>query len=418
MRVDRVVVGCGPAGLAAALALQEQGAEVLLCEAADRLGGAALYSRGTIWAMDAALVSENHAGNRALQELVVQGTPGAREWLRERGAVFSEWVDVGYGSGQRCDIGNLVVLLGRRFAAAGGRLHTGSRVTRVDRTPGGAIAVEVPGLGVVVSEAVVLATGGFAASRELCGEFGVPWDGVQTRTHPNAAGDGLRICLAAGGSTTDGDMDVFYGHPMAVGALRATPEAWFDASQIYGHLVPVVDRDGFLIRPSNGEAFASDDLLNAVIGRSHGGVAAYLVPDAGLGAEVRRGSITIGDVLGVLTERWGAGVRVTTAGELRSGLAAAGVRAGAERVRELAALPAVSFPLTVVAVRATRTLTGGGVRVDSGMRVLDRRGNPVWGGGLRCAGADVGGINSGRYLGGLSAAFVTGLRSAGVVLGD
>jgi hypothetical protein len=65
-------------------------------------------------------------------------------------------------------------------------------------------------------------------------------------------------------------------------------------------------------------------------------------------------------------------------------------------------------------VTAGRTLTGGGVQVDGSMRVTaggSPSPSPVWEGSLAAVGADVGGINSGYYLGGLSTALVTALRA-------
>jgi hypothetical protein len=47
------------------------------------------------------------------------------------------------------------------------------------------------------------------------------------------------------------------------------------------------------------------------------------------------------------------------------------------------------------------------MRVTTGGRTL----SPVWEGRLSAIGADVGGINSGFYLGGLSSALVTALRA-------
>lgn len=51
-QVDVIVLGCGAAGMAAALAAHEAGAKVALVERFDRIGGTAAVSGGVIWVAD------------------------------------------------------------------------------------------------------------------------------------------------------------------------------------------------------------------------------------------------------------------------------------------------------------------------------------------------------------------------------
>jgi succinate dehydrogenase/fumarate reductase flavoprotein subunit len=413
MASSLIVVGGGFSGLVAAVSAQRGGIATVLCEASDRLGGAANYSRGTVWAMDEGYLSENPAGRRDLQELVVRETPGARDWLRELGAEFFETVDVVYGSGARPDVASTVRLLASRFSELGGVIRLGTRVVSAER-PAHRTIVRGEDGEELRADHLVLATGGFASSRELCEEYRVPWQGVRERAHPLARGDGLRIAIAAGGAHTEGDMHTFYGHAMAVTPQVVPAEKWFAISQIYGHLVSAIAYDGTPVLPPDGrDAFFSDDEINATIGHRHGGRAVYLVSRADLAKEVRPGSITVADTLRGL-DAWATESFVAqNASELREGLVGIGVTLSPEP-DDADALARLAFPVRAVPVTAGRPLTGGGVHVDGSMRVTaggSPSPSPVWEGSLAAVGADVGGINSGYYLGGLSTALVTALRA-------
>ncbi|MEQ8773034.1 MAG: FAD-dependent oxidoreductase, partial [Erythrobacter sp.] len=50
--VDIIILGCGPAGMTAALAAHEAGAEVAILERFDRIGGTGAVSGGVIWVAD------------------------------------------------------------------------------------------------------------------------------------------------------------------------------------------------------------------------------------------------------------------------------------------------------------------------------------------------------------------------------
>ena len=50
--IDVIILGCGAAGMAAALAAHEAGAKVQIVERFDRIGGTAAISGGVIWVAD------------------------------------------------------------------------------------------------------------------------------------------------------------------------------------------------------------------------------------------------------------------------------------------------------------------------------------------------------------------------------
>ncbi|MEO8697002.1 MAG: FAD-dependent oxidoreductase, partial [Acidimicrobiales bacterium] len=58
MQVDVIVVGSGGAGMSAALTAAVGGAEVLVLERTDRLGGTTTYSGGALWIPNNRLMAE------------------------------------------------------------------------------------------------------------------------------------------------------------------------------------------------------------------------------------------------------------------------------------------------------------------------------------------------------------------------
>ncbi|MBM3347058.1 MAG: FAD-dependent oxidoreductase, partial [Betaproteobacteria bacterium] len=103
-----IVVGAGIGGMTAAITAAEAGLDVTLIEKGDKVGGAAAYSGGQVWAganhvaarlgledsVGATLEYVHAAANRdaasidsALCERWIRGAAGAARWLGERGAI-------------------------------------------------------------------------------------------------------------------------------------------------------------------------------------------------------------------------------------------------------------------------------------------------------------------------------------------
>jgi fumarate reductase flavoprotein subunit len=76
--------------------------------------------------------------------------------------------------------------------------------------------------------------------------------------------------------------------------------------------------------------------------------------------------------------------------------------------------PAPEGAVAAVRVKPGITHTIGGLRIDTGARVLDRRGLPIE--NLYACGADAGGIAAGGYASGLAAALVLGRVAAETAL--
>ena len=232
-QADLVVIGSGVAGLSAALAAAQAGADVLLLTAGDPLSGSSPWAQGGIAAAlgadddpllhaadtlaAGAGLNDAHAvdvlvqeGRQAVQALLADGVPfdggplhpdlGLEAGHRRRRIVHANGAATGYAV--------TTALLGRTVAQpririvahrAADRLLTGrSRVT-------GVASGEV----IYRGRAVVLATGGYASLF------------ARTTNAPESRGQGLALAYAAGASLADLEFVQFHPTALAVPGQRA-----------------------------------------------------------------------------------------------------------------------------------------------------------------------------------------------------
>ena len=348
MAPDLVVAGAGLAGLAAAATARERGADVVVYEKGFRVGGAMLLSSGVVWrhASFDDFRTECPDGDPVLQRLVFDRLPESIDWLRRLGVKVLEPETVNpRTTGLRLGTGSLALTLARRA----GRI--------VLRSPLREISRDVP---------VVLATGGFAASRELVREHITPEaDSLVLRATPWSTGDGLRLGLAAGGMMSL-RMDELYGRNMPALPRRLEEAEFVPLAQLYAHDAVVEGADGSTYEP---RTWSEIDVVQWTA-RQPGARARYHVSRAALEEQPVRGR-SIRDMI------------------------AAAERAGAPVQRDRGEVS--------VEVVAAITTTLGGLSVDAGCRVAP---------GVYAAGGDVGGIANGGYASGLAAALVLGRVAA------
>ena len=347
---DLVVAGAGMAGLCAAAEARARGADVVVVEKGDRAGGAMLLSSGVVWRHRrfADFRAECPGGQPELQRLVFDRLDEGLAWLEALGAPVTER---GTGNerttGVRFDTAGLTAALVR---AAGG-VRCGAPLRELPAAP------------------VVLATGGFAASRALVREHVTPEaDALLLRSTPWSEGDGLRLALAAGASTSAG-MDEFYGRAMPAPPARIEQRDFVGLAQLYARHATVTNVRG---ERHVATTWSEIDVVQW-IARQPGARGFYRVEPDAMGARVR--DRTVADMVAAAT-RAGAPVR----------------RDGDD---------------VVVEVRAAITTTLGGIRVD---------GRGAAAPGLWAAGADAGGLATGGYASGLAAALVLGRAAAAAAL--
>jgi fumarate reductase flavoprotein subunit len=277
------------------------------------------------------------------------------------------------------------------------------------------------------SDAVILASGGFAANPELVGRYIVKGAGrMRLRAHPWSTGDGFLAALAAGGRASAG-LDEFYGRNLPAPPADFPPERFVEVSQLYGRYAVALNRNSE--RYADEAADWSETALTRVTARQPGLRAWYVVDGAGLRERVR--VRTVGEMVTIAREVGGTVLEAGSRDELAQRLAERGLPedailrtldeynaavAGGRATRlspprSEPAPPVKAPPFVAVEVAPAITHTMGGLAVDDGCRVLhasDGRTLP----GLYAAGVEVGGVSVGGYTSGLAAALVFGRVAA------
>jgi fumarate reductase flavoprotein subunit len=343
------------AGLVAAARLRELGRDVVVREKGTRVGGSMLLSSGVLWRHREweDFRRECPGGDELLQRVVWERLDEAIAWLESRGAPVV-WHETGNP-----------LTVGKRFDPKG----------IVDALAG---QVEL-GVDGCVDDAMILCTGGFAASSDLVTRYIRPAASLRLRASPWSEGDGLCFALERGASLTPG-MDEFYGRNM--------PDAPWDetqlvsSSQLYARFARIFDEDGVEFFEHDEVSWSETNVVQATAHRRDAR-AFYLLDVAALERRVRDRSVA------EIVEAAPAEARVA-----------------------LADLPFDPPEGTVAAVRviASITHTIGGLQVDENARVVGAD-------GLWAAGVDAGGIATGGYASGLAQALVQGLVVAEDVAG-
>jgi succinate dehydrogenase/fumarate reductase flavoprotein subunit len=338
------------AGLVAAVRARQLGADVRVLEKGTRAGGSMLLSSCVVWRHRKwdDFRRECPNGDERLQRAVWERLDDAVDWLVAQGAPVV-WEETGNPR-----------TVGKRFDPRG-------IVTALARD------VEL-GVDGCVDGAMILCTGGFAASDALVTRYIAPAGPLRLRASPWSAGDGLCFALDRGARLTAG-VDEFYGRNM--------PDAPWDetqlvsSSQLYGRFARIFDEDGVEFFERGDVSWSETNVVQATA-RRRDAKAYYLLDADALEQRVRD-----------------------------------------RRVAEMvdAAPPETRVPLddlpfdppdgTVAAVRVVASITHtiGGLQIDD-------RGRVVGVDGLGAAGVDAGGVATGGYASGLAQALVQGLAAA------
>jgi succinate dehydrogenase/fumarate reductase flavoprotein subunit len=408
---DVVVLGTGMAGMCAATAAREQGAQVLVLERAPTIGGSAAISGGYVWTARSidSLRNEDAGEFQRHGHLVVDGYEDVKRWLTGFTAPVTEELPTLYGRGHKFDIPLLLGTMAGTIVSAGGHIGVGAEVTDVERDSDGfTLSVSRRGeTSTVRARSLVLATGGRQADPEVRrslveGEALLP----PLRGNRFSRGDGAAIATALGGRVNTANKG-FYGHLFAAGVEPIAPIDFIIFSLFQSS-------EGVMLDPG-GRRFADEkrgDHNNAAAVAAIGGRALLLwsqevqervsttpwtvgtpLMDRWLFSRDRGGrtaSAADAAELVALVREWGYDVRTALEDE------AARERIGAARIFAAEVVPAV-------------TMTFGGIEVDDAGAAVDGDGEPIP--GLFVAGGDTSDIYHRGYAGGLCAAAVTGRRA-------
>jgi succinate dehydrogenase/fumarate reductase flavoprotein subunit len=438
---DLLVIGGGMAGLSAAAAAAQAGAEVTVVEKSARLGGSAALSAGIVWTAPdfRTLRGVVPGGDPALGEALIAGFWPAVEWVRSTGVSVSErWEgQMGFGSAVRVDIKGLIIALQDLIGSAGGHILAGSPARRLTTGRAGRVTgaeVETKdGRRELLADAVLLASGGFQGDAELLTTFiGAGADAMLLRSNRGSVGDGFRMGRDAGAAASR-CLDGFYGHlvPSPLDDLRE--DQYLVLTQYYSHHCLLVNRLGrrftdeslgdevsnqaTLRQPGARAVMMCDERIHTTYAAAapypHGQVIDRIAAAKAVGARYAT-TKTMGELVEMVA-RWGVARRPLLS-TLDQWAAAAGGDDGAlDDPRAVRPEPFVEPPFHALEVQPAITFTFGGLRVDTDGRVLDRDGAPV--AGLFAAGADAGGLQDVRYVGGLALGLVFGPRAARTAIG-
>jgi fumarate reductase flavoprotein subunit len=359
-----VVAGGGMGGLVAAARARQLGADPVVLEKGNRVGGSMLLSSCVIWRYRSLedFQRECPGGDGRLQALIIERFDQALEWLEELGApVVERETGNPRTIGMRFEPRELTDLL----AGAAGEIRLETPLT------------ELRGQ-------TILATGGFA--RDLAKRRG-----LLLRANRWSEGDGMRLARRHGAAVV-GDLEEFYGRNMPAPPAAITETTFVPLAQLYGAHALVVNERGEEFAPEP-LSWSETDLVQATA-RQPSARAWYVVDARSIGVRIR--GRTIGEMIAA-AEAAGGTVRRA---EALSGLALE--LPPSEKLREP--------PFAAVRVIAGVTHTIGGLGVDEQARVLREDGSAI--NGLWACGVDVGGISAGGYASGLAQALVLGLAAA------
>ena len=420
MRV--VVAGGGLAGLTAALRATELGARVTLLEKGDRPGGSFLLSSGYVWSYRdmATFRREAPGGDATLQKLILDRL--GLDWLEGVGGkLLSRETGNPLTFGARFDPESTVAALVGRVRASGGEILTNTALEALTGDAGRITGVRTTENDEFAADAVILASGGFAANPELVGRHIIQGPGrMPVRAHPRSTGDGFLAALERGARASAG-LDEFYGRNLPAPPAEVSPEQFVEVSQLYGRHAIAVNAHGE--RYADEGADWSEMALTRATVRQPGLYAWYVLDAAGLEGRVRErkardmvetarsvgGTVLEASSLEGLADELGErGVPRDTVFLTLEGYNAA-IASGAETSPPRTGPPAPLHlpPFVAVKVAPYITHTVGGLAVDSGCRVLrEVDAEPIP--GLYAAGIEVGGVSVGGYTSGLASALVFG----------
>ncbi|WP_029685618.1 flavocytochrome c [Tatumella saanichensis] len=231
---DVVVVGCGGAGLTAAIQASEQGASVLIVEKMSVPGGNTLKASVGMNAAETrfqALKGISDSKERFYQETLKGGqgknnpillrefinqAPLAVDWLAERGIVLSDITITGGMSIDRTHrpadasaVGGYLVsgLLKNVHQRPEIDIITDTRVSRICYQQGNVTGVELTNelqeSQSIHCHSVIVATGGFSANPQMVVSYRPDLAGFVTTNHAGATGSGIALLEAIGAGTVD-----------------------------------------------------------------------------------------------------------------------------------------------------------------------------------------------------------------------
>jgi len=448
-KADIVVIGCGGAGLPAALTAHDKGKKVLVLEKRSIVGGNALLAEGFFAAespaqkrmlidakkdslLKTALEYAHYKVDPRILRAFINRSGDTVRWIEEKGLRINHiapfypnqvplvWhIIEGHGA-------TLVKILEKECRAKGIEILRNTRAKEIITDKQGRVAgVKAAGEGgeiIIHAASVIISTGGFSGNRDLLAKYCPEIiDVLDTEGAPGMDGDGLVMAVETG-AATDG-----LGNLMMVGPTPF-PKNW---------TIEGVAGEPYCIWVNNkGERFVDESVtfnvfeaINAIVRQRHG--VCYALLDSRLKNKIMENGLIRG--CGEFFVPRGKKMEELERDFTRqAGKGGAFISDSLEEIARWIGAPKESLEKTIdeynlscdrgydevllkdsqyletlrtppfYAIRFRGALLGttGGIRINHRMEALDREHNPIP--GLYAAGADTGGWESDTYCAVLS----------------
>ncbi|MEJ6399885.1 flavocytochrome c [Nicoliella lavandulae] len=266
---DLIIVGAGSTGLVAALQAHELGLKPVILEKMDRLGGNSNRASSGMNAAETETQLHHHIvdsyeafyndtfiggdkqNNKAMLRYFTTHAALAVDWLSDHGIELDDVTITGgmhtkrtHRPSSMAPIGNyLVTSFLKLIEAAGIPVFNQVDVKQLLTTNGridGVNAQDRDGnVHQIHAKAVVLATGGFGASKAIIGKYRQDLVHYRTTNQPGATGDGLKLATDVGAGLVD--MNKIQVHPTV---QQDNDHAFLIGEAVRGEGAILVDADG------------------------------------------------------------------------------------------------------------------------------------------------------------------------------
>ncbi|WP_300558289.1 flavocytochrome c [Companilactobacillus sp.] len=424
---DLIIVGSGGTGLTAALQAHELGLKPVILEKMDAIGGnttrasSGMNASETYVQLDHKIVDNmedfyndtfNGGGKKNNPELLKYFTTHsalAIDWLANHGIILDDLTITGGMSVMRthrpssmAPIGGfLVEELLKQVEKEKIPLFTDVYVTKINQADGkvSSVTLDIDARTTEIrTNAVVLATGGFAANQDLLVKYRPDLKGYKTTNQPGATGDGIKLASDVGAKLVD--MDQVQVHPTV---QQDTDHPFLIGEAVRGEGAILVNKAGkrFVneLDTRKNVTAAIDDL------NEHG---AYLILDQGIRGRVKAiefydhvGLVTTGQTLEELAKE--IDIDPSTLEETVATWNSAVKNGDKEFNRTTGMDRDISQgPFFSIHIAPAVHYTMGGVAINDKTQVLDEKDNVIE--GLFAAGEIAGGLHGNNRIGGNSIA--------------
>ena len=306
-KYDAIVVGSGGAGLTAALQAHELGLNVVVLEKNEKTGGntsrasSGMNASESLVQLDEGIIDNNRdfyeetlkggglLNDRAMLKYFVNHSALAISWLMKYGIRLTDLTITGGMSKKRAHrpasmepVGfYLTSRMTTQVKKAGIDIFTGAKVTKLlqdakKRVNG--VEVETPdGIKTVKAKVVLLATGGFGASKEYIKRFRPDLESYKTTNQPGATGDGLKLAENVGAELMQ--MNLVQVHPTV---QQDNPHVYLIGEAVRG--------EGAILVNAEGKRFVNELNTRKIVSNAITALpehSAYLILDQGIRDHVK-----------------------------------------------------------------------------------------------------------------------------------